>query len=380
MDVNWSNYYTYLSTWEEFIFETHSICRIPIEMEQNIDEKTYEFVRYSLPFVDSVRFEKRSKKDISYVPHTRSEENYTHDAYCIGLINFLKRNKSSISKKLGPWFLTYDNLLSHLNSNSFISDDDFGLVMQPRNLLNYLLVYSKVKFNNDDREEVAVALITLTTKSQKLELTLESYSKIVAAKLQLGINTSEKIMQMFARSPLLEELKSALINESDKGADTIAYNILTSPEIDKIIDKIYSQDKIKLRDEQVISDLKSQIKIVKEKYIEEKAAKEALEKVTKEFTKDINVTVHVKNEIRTEIKIDHDVPLNLRSLISLLENEGAFSENIVEAPPSNLSLEKASMWVENIKRSIEAGTEIKQSIKAILPYINVVLQSLPHIS
>lgn len=378
-NINWSIYYTYLTEWEQFILKEYSLNQLLPAMEQNVEEKTYEIVKQSLIFADNFRFEERSKRETTYKPRIRSEENYAHDAYCVGLVSFLRKNKITTNKKLGPWFLTYDNLLSYLNFNSIMNDDDLGLVIQPRILLNYLLAYSKIEFNDEDRADVAVALITLTTKTKNQELTLEEYSKLVAAKLDLGINNSELIRKIIICSPLRDELKKALSHGSEEGPDTITYNIFTSPEIEKIVEKIISQEKANKENEQERIKLKEQLRKVSEALLKEQAAKEALENSNKEAN-NITLNVSIKNTVTAEINIDQNVPPKVRTLIQLLENEGAFLDNRVEKPPNHLSLEKAKSWIGKVRDTIDNSMEIKEDIKAILPYMNAVLQSLQYLN
>lgn len=373
MNTTWSIYYTYLGNWEEIVSK-HSITLIRREIEQFIDNKTYEIVKQSLIFADSLRYEERTRKDMPYIPHRRSDENYSHDAFCVGLIDYLRKNKLSMNKKLGPWLLTYDSLLPYINLNPSMKFDDFGLVMQPRILLNYLLAYSKIKFNEEDRGEVAFALITLTTKGINQEITIEEYSKLVAAKLDLGLDSSEIIRQIFICSPLLEELKTALSNESDEGSDAIAYRIFTSPEMENIVDKIISQEELKKKYNNDVSDLESRVKSMSECLIKTRAEKEALESIYKQ--NNITVNVNLSNNIKNEIIIDSNVPPNISTLIKFLDEEGAFKGNVIEKPPSRLSLEKAKEWISSTKDAIENASEITESIKAILPYIGVVLQTL----
>ena len=281
---------------------------------------------------------------------------------------------------MGPWFLTFDNLVSTLDALYPRRSGDFGFVFQPRTLLNYLLVYSKMEFEQEDQEAVAEAIIRFTARTPDPKLTTDEYARLVTYKIGLGEADVEVMKAIFLASPLLEELKNALELEHGGEADRVVRRIITdTPAINAIIGESETREKLKrvaktlhekdkdLREkDKDLREKDKDLRETKEKLSMEIAAREALERTAKQ---NISITTNVVTNIDVNIQNQVD------SLISLLDTQNAFKNGLLEKPSdSSISTkEKLKNWLETTKETIETSRNISDGVRALVPFISHLL-------
>lgn len=363
--IDWSEYIVYLDSWETILQQSWSIVLAPDSITQTeLDSDSYEIIKNLLPIADSFRYEERYRREVGYEPRLRSEKQIEHDAYCISLIIKIRQElEKSGELIIGPWFLTYDNLLSFINAANLKKDDQFGYVIQPRILLNYLLIYSSIQFKEIDRESVAAAILRFTAQTKQSRLTIEEYSRLATIKIGLDENHSDIIKQIFLKSPLLEELQRALYFERGGDADTLTYQILSDPNISILIEEIvYSKKAKEKSDEEKVRLIASL-----------KRATSELEKRTAEVEV-LKTAIH--RPIVISIDIDVAIENKIENIISILETEGAFNEGIIEQPPQHITKENAIKWLSYVRETIQSMQTIKEGIASLLPYINFILTQL----
>lgn len=263
---------------------------------------------------------------------------------------------------MGPWFLTFDNLVSTLDAMYPRRSGDFGFVFQPRTLLNYLLVYSKMEFEKEDQEAVAEAIIRFTARTPDPKLTTDEYARLVTYKVGLGEADVEVMKAIFLASPLLEELKNALELEHGGEADRVVRRIITdTPAINAIIEESETREKLK-RVAKTLHEKDKDLRETREELVKERAAREALERTAKQ---NISITTNVVTTIDVNIQNQVDI------LISLLDTQNAFKNGLLEKP-SDISIstkDKLKNWLETTKETIETSTTISDGVRALLPYI-----------
>lgn len=357
-NVSWSDYTIFLDSWQKHVESHHNITVLPKDFEnRKIDENLYQYVINTLPILSTLQNEERSKSNPDYIPKIREEAQIEHDAYCLGLISHLKKEITEEEVHLGPLFLTFDNLLSGLNTSYFSESDEVGLLIQPRTLLNYLLIYSKIDFEEEERDNIAQAIIKFMISERERNLEPEDYIRLVTYKVGLNESDIEIMKEIFLKSPLLHELKKAL--ESDRGdlADDIAYRILGDEDyINLIIGERKSREKLK--------NVREKLKETEKKLAEERAAREALEKATES-----NTNISITNKINIIVDVDTNLQNEINGLISILESENAFKEGLIEEPRDISTKERLMSWLKSLKEAIEASTTISEGIKATLPLI-----------
>ncbi|MCG2735796.1 MAG: hypothetical protein L6282_05320 [Candidatus Methanoperedenaceae archaeon] len=349
--LSWPEYITILDSWEQLIGNQWKIITTPKDFSTAFDEDISQYILKTLPILDSVRNEDRRQFDHNYQPHLRGEQQIKHDAFCLGVIADHRNSLEIINgkKPMGPWFLTFDNLVSALNATYFRKDDDLGLVIQPRALLNYLLIYSKIQFEKEDIETVAEAIIKFTARTPDPKLDFDEYTRLTTYKIGLGQSDIEVLKEIFLASPLRAELKRAVEFEHGEEADDIVYRIIT----DKTFVEVILKER---RTDEKFKNLAKNYITIKEELTKEKAAREALEKSIKQ-----NISI----EVVTNVQIQNEVS----TLISLLEAENAFKGGLLNKPSDISKLDKLKSWLDDTKKIIETSTAISGGIKALLPFI-----------
>lgn len=321
----WSEYSVYLNFWQDVIKNNWNIIPLPEDLPLNLDEETYDTMIKVLPLADKLRFESRAERDVDYYYHLRNENAYKHDAYCIGIIGSLKKNtfNEEKSKSLGPWFLSYDNLVSFVNSTYIRTEDVFGYVIQPRVLLNYFLAYSKIHFDIEDKETVAIALLRFTARPENSSLTIEEYSRLVSVKVNFGEENSEILKEIFLKSPLLEELERALCLDDGEKADRVVFDILSNPGITELIQDVTYSKKEKEMDQQTINRLR-------EALIKERREREKEESSRKSLQEAIKSGQLVTSSSITNNLYGNDSKINFNSMDNSTNNKNIDSENLFE--------------------------------------------------
>ena len=381
----WSEFSVYLDSWENVIQKNWNIIPLPPDMSSNIDEDNYKQMKDILPLADKFRFDSRAERDVDYHFHLRNDNAYKHDAYCIGIVGYLKKNtfNGENSKPLGPWFLSYDNLVSFVNSTYIRKDDVFGYVIQPRALLNYFLAYSKIHFDVEDKETVAIALLRFTARSKNSSLSIEEYSRLVSVKVNFGEENSEIMKEIFLKSPLLEELERALRLDNGEEADSVAYNILSHPGIQDLIQEVTYSKKEKEISQQIIERLREAL--IRERKEREKETENM--KNLQETIKSAKLTT--SNSITNNIygnssKINFNSPdnsindININSENVFEELKATIEKSITDANKRSELIDQidkmkntrnTSTFKESFKNFISMAADCVTLVTPFLPYL-----------
>lgn len=352
--IKWPDYFAELENWEQIIKLEHSVTQIPEDYEYN--EDVYYYVKKMVPIFDQVRVDDQS----IYAKGLREESQIDHDAICLGIVA-KKREDNAERASLGPWFLTFDNLIFAVGEfYKNTGRQNMGLVIQPRRWLNYLLTFSKTEFKESDRNDVAKAIILFTARTDS-KITLKDYSGLIAAKFGLETEDRDIILEIFIKSPLIAELQRALVSDSGGDADRITQNII---ENERFIESVLSEREVKKDNER----LKEKIKDLSSKFKEAESAKKALER---SLSQRISIEVVTTSDINIETKIN--------GLISQLDAElpGGLTENGIPEPPKVVSkISKLKEWLTTTREVIDTSKSISEGAKALLPYITLLIEAV----
>ncbi len=273
----WPEYYADLCSWEDVIKLFWNIQQFPYDC--SIDEITYNYVKVTLPLLDQLKRSQDSSGSHILRKPPRNEQQIEHDAKCLGIIASARKVlEGKIS--LGPWFLTFDNLVFTVSELAIKKNfHKFGYAIQPRTWLNYLLAFSQMDFNEEDKNAVAEAVIIFTARTQNTKITIEEYSRLTTYKLGLEDQDIKLIKEIFLRSPLRAELERALEFEHGGEADRIAHEIISQGNLKEFIDEVVGVRDLKKDYARVIERLSE----VDQLYHEERAARQALENSEKPY-------------------------------------------------------------------------------------------------
>ena len=362
-NISWPDYITILNSWEQLIKNKLQIIPTPEGFDETVDDDLYQYVRKVLPILDNVKHDDRMRSNPDYQPRLRGDLQFEHDAFCLGVIANNRKSVQVINGKnpIGPWFITFDNLLSVLNPIYLgKGDDDLGLVIQPRTLLNYLLIYSKIQFEKEDTEAVAEAIIKFTARIPDPKLTFDEYTRLVTYKIGLDAVDIEVVKEIFLASPLRTELERAVELEHGEEADDVVYRIITDKTfVETVLEERKSKEKLKIVGEN--------LRKAKEELTKERAAREALERTANQ-----NISVTTTVTVNVDVNIQNDI----NNLISRLEAENVFKDGLLEKPSDISKIEKLKKWLDHAKTTIETSRTISDGIRALLPIITDLIAKL----
>jgi len=372
--LHWSEYIIFLNQWETVLKNQYNLEILSNEMSSKIDNENFEFAKTTLPILYDVHVQERERRDVDYVIKKRPEASFIHDAYCIGLISYLKKQSmlSNNKRKMGPWFLTYDRLVLNLNNRKFRKFDDLGFIMQPRILLNYFLAYSKFDFNDGNMANIAIALLRYTARPGYTKLTLKEYSQELAVKIGAVEEDSETLIELLKKSPLINELEKALNSGSISEADRISGDIIEHPNLERNVREL---TKVREKEESLTKRNKELIEIIKKQKTDlekERSIRECLEKTNQkpiQFSNVVNVSVSVEIQ-NAELKKE------IGNLIEKLNAAQIYEFDEIPRPPQKITESNLRPWLETMKMIIETTKLIKDGTTLFLPLIMPILSKI----
>jgi len=347
----WDEYYAYIRTWENILKRDFGIVPLPDDFTHlSLDGEIYEYAKTTLPVLDRLRAE---QSELEFY-RERSEVTIEHDAYCLSLVSALRSEMDS-----GPWFLTFDNLSSAIDSlYAKKHGTEFGLVIHPRTLLNYFVVFTGAEYDEAEKEKIAEVILRYTIDYGE-EIDIEAFARLFVNKVEgLTEKDSELIRELFVKSPLRNELEQALEENRGDIAEEIAIKIITNENIvNKIIQERENRERIK--------ELARKVKVLTDELKKEKAAREALEKAIRNVKINVSVTT----------KIDVSIRNQLEGLVKILEGEGVFESGIIERPDLSTK-EKIVDWLKKLEKIIKSSKEVGDVLKSLLPVVSALLSKL----
>lgn len=325
--ISWGEYLEIIKGKYRKIDKIFNILDLPNEEQISIDQDVVGYVETTLKIL-----ERGQKKD---------EDRNSHDAYCLGIISSLRRNRETYEGEdiFGPWFITYDNTVAKVDGLYQAFHHKEKMVIQPRSLLNYFMLYSKLGFNDKDKKEVYEAIIRYTLTKQNKIITLDEYATLVTYKIGLLKEDIDTIKKIIFNHPLREEIRRAL--EADRGdlAENATLTILG--------DETYIENIIDLR-----------------------KTRERVNKIAqeKQELEEENRNLKIRNETLMEVNsfMNKDERDQFIDIIHKLEKAGAFKNKSI---PQLKGSKKQQIldWLRDFERQITTVKNIAQSIKELAP-------------
>ena len=348
----WNDYASLLDLWETTLKSEFNINILPEKFNLPLDQEVYAYIEELLPILDQTRNKERHKWNPEYIPKPRSVGQLTHDAVCISLLSANRDNKkeTSMAEPLGPWFLSFDGLILSLDRALTKKRNKMELIIHPKNLMNYLLAFSKIEYKKDDELEVAGAIISFTCRKSESNISIKEYSTLITNKMGMDRVDSKIVESVLFASPLRESLELALEKDHGEKADEITSNIIANTEfVDKVLQSRSDKEKIIL---------------LSKKLIEERASRETAERIAGSIT------------INLSVKLDLNIKTKLDGLLTILESENAFKDGIIEKPQNLSTVDKLLEWLRKTKEIITTSNEIGEGLKVLIPVITQIITAL----
>jgi predicted nucleic acid-binding protein len=344
--ISWAEYATELSNWEQVVKMNWNVSQLsPVP---DLDESAYFYVKQMLPLLNQYR----------------EGPQIEHDACCLGMIAGVRKTLET-PVSIGPWFLTFDNSVFAVSEfYHHLDKQHFGLAIQPRRFLNYLITFAKTEFSESDRNEVAKAILLHTARTESPKLELADYTRLIAPKIGFESESTELLMELFLKSPLRLELERAIEQDHGGDAERIVQKIITDEKFVKDIIDHSQKTKDLVQARQTITKLQSKLR-------ESETARRDLQRIAEQR---INIEVVTTVELNLQAKIN--------GLISQLESElpnGFRAYGLPEPPKVVTRIGKLKSWLTELKDAIDASNTVTEGVKKLLPYIVLLIDSLKDI-
>lgn len=381
---NWGSYSKGLENWETFLRVSYGINPLPDENPEDIDNEIYTYTYRTLQMYDYIRTEDRIQRDPNYQPRMRSENQYEHDAYNMGLIATLRKQSGELEEGslIGPWYLSFDTLLSAVDTSSFGRIEGYKYVIQPRSLLNYLLVFSKVDFSAEEKHKVAMGIIQYSIRDPNPPITIESYTRLLTAKLSLLPSDYDLLHEILVTSPLKEELSTALkLNRGDQAEET-THRIITDKEfIESVV--------VARKNEEERERYLDKIKELHEKWNRERDARieaeaqlgmEKDDKMQIPFSQTIVINQSTSVSVSNVIPINHMIDKQIEAIIELIKSTTLIQEGEIPDPVDLSSRDKLRSWLRKAKEVLSEAIEVKsltyEAKQAAIAMLGFILSSI----
>lgn len=324
-DTDWSDYINELRDWRDQLEDQFNVTKIEFNHTPNetIEDATRRrLIEGSEAMLNRFKFDQ-----------------FKHDWELLGTV---ARHRQYSDWSFGPFALTFDEQLSKIG-REFGEEEEFDsivgnqtLTLHPQKWLNYLIAFSSVDFNSEDREKFSMAVLEASSDFED-ELDIDEYVHKFAPKVDVGVEDEEKLKELLLNHRLSEELEEAINEDEDIRAERVSREILTDREyLDRIEEESKYEDRIRVQ-ESTINELEKEI--------------EELRQQTNSDDLDEDAEID-ESQFRTSYR---ECSTKFRSELSVHIRETSFSN-----PPGYQSdIEDIKSWLQNatIKLDNSDGSE-----------------------
>jgi len=346
----WSDYYTELSMYRTYLKSEFNIDLFDNCMLE-FNEKETEIINY-VDAIYSYAFQQYDEK------RERSRDALTHDKNLFRKLICLK--KSDACGLNTPWILSFDNILNGINL-TLINIDRFklpegGYSIHPRILLNTLLVFENIDFNEDKRKDFVRSIVNYLIIPSS-SLTEEQYAKLIAYKVPgLGEKDIDTILHFFRLSPLKAQLHRALEFNDIDSASQVFNQMMLDP---KSVGVLISERRTKEENER----LKQALARLSSEY-------QALKKETKPIAITLNVNLAEIDSTTREL-----IAVLLKGIKNL--NQAIYKEiDVTELESGELTKERLSSIFSTIDKWISKGGEMATNLQPIMGLAELIKTTL----
>jgi len=220
-DISWDDYISDIRDWEDTILKW-DITEFAEDIEPN--EKAMEEAKELL-----IEHEGELTQ--------QSLDRLNHDA---SLYGYAAQYRVESYSDFGPFILSFHNNFTDAGNKLAQKEGLQGIIgnhvlaMQARNWLNYLLSFSSINFDEEDRKEVSLAILQGATNFDD-SMTIREYSRLLVPKLELETEDEEYLAEYLSGHPLHEELQEALNDNKGDRAERVSREIIKDAEYRKTI-------------------------------------------------------------------------------------------------------------------------------------------------
>ncbi|MDE1820849.1 MAG: hypothetical protein KGI98_08435, partial [Euryarchaeota archaeon] len=381
----WEDYSTALQKWRLFVSGLCGLTRL--QEPPDPDEDVVKLGSDLLPVLNKVREDER-RKGKDYLESPRDDLQIAHDAHALGVVSSLRLQHQASSGFIGPLFLSYDNIVSAVGEAIRRSKSlKHSLVIQPRSLLNYLLVYTRAGIIPEKRQEVARAIITLTARVRHPRVTLSDYARLTRSKVGLPPSEAQLLYDAFYHSPLREELEAALRENRAEDADRTAGKILSDREYisrfskerataAKLLSVAGKYEEAERKHEEEMVAVRVAMESLKAELQAEKTNRRALEAALLRPPAVITVVANLSQNATANASAVNSTGTEVEAIANLIRSSlptGFRAAGLPEPPAKFDDPAGNRTWLDKLRGAIEASQVVAPAVKAALPIISALL-------
>lgn len=270
------------------------------------------------------------------------------------------RNQASQNIVVGPFAVTHNDSLLSINKMGKGELWNKGVALHPQDWLDYLIAFTPVEFTDEDRADIAEAVISTATKFDD-NINLEVYLEILAIRSDLSDKKESFIKDMVYGTPLENKLTSAIERGDYEELENQGQDLLS--ELNKRLKENIEQ--------------KEQLKKASSKVQEEKQRRKQLESVINEIN-----AVEVNNIQNVSQEMDMSVNQEIINQIEFLEQQlrdtvdTSLEESELPEPPEDYSdPNKVVEWLQQLDKKLSSAENYAERFRHLAPTVTGLLTS-----
>lgn len=270
------------------------------------------------------------------------------------------RSKAGQDIVVGPFAVTNNDSLLSINEMGKGELWNKGVALHPQDWLDYLIAFTPVEFTNEDREDIAEAVINTATRFDD-HLDLEDYLGILAIRSDLSDKSKDFLEDMVYGTPLENKLNNAIERGDYEELENQGQELLS--ELNDLLRENVKQNE--------------QLQKASSKAQEEEQRRKQLESVIDDINAvEINNTQNVSQEVdvtvnQTTINQLEFLEKELRDAVGTPIEENGFPE-----PPENYSdPDSVINWLQQLDEKLSTAESHSKRINQLAPIVTGLLTS-----
>ena len=367
---SWGEYLDRIKDWEENVGEW-DISEFSKEIDPNgkVMTEAKEFL---------IEYE-------SHLTH-QSLNRIDHDAALYGYVAQLRVRSNH---DFGPFILSFHNNFTDAGNKLAEVEGLRGIVgnhvlaMQARNWLNYLMSFSSIRFDDEDRKEVSLAILQGATNFDET-LTIREYSRLLVPKMGFKPEDEEYLADYLRGHSLHHELQDALDKNEGHRAENVSRKIIEDDEYREVVQEQREFDERLKQATEFVGDLKDQIKQKDQRVEELESRISNLESDSGDTyimnggnasaSADAQAEATIKADFNREYAdlVDQFIQGLDESQVTLEEilPEDQPKEKFEQPPSEGSSLETKKEWLQTASAIITLSDTVPDAVAQLLPKIN----------
>lgn len=359
-DITRSEYFSRLREWADILQLEHNVTEFEEDVERD-DE------------IES--FATRTLKELSPREPIRK---IRHDAAIIAYSASL-RDDDELNN--GPFTLTRHGEVAKVNNIGRGEFWDEPVALHPRSWLNYLIAFTPAEISDEDRQDIAFALLRGAASSDD-HLSIREYARLLVPKTGLEDGDEELLAEYLIEHPLSEELEKALEERrGDKAEDIVRESLDDRQFIEEFREERKMQQKLK-NASSAVEERDSRIEELERKLQNQEEFNNYLRSLVDQngdtvvnVTAEANSNSEASAEARARAEVVQEVDLFINLVESSL-SEGIEESELPDPPEDTSNLEEVQSWLEYLNTAIATSDNVAAGVQVLQPKAQQLLEQV----